>query len=93
MARRKRINQKAAEARQMSSLLNGFEATKPEFLADLEWLMEQRDRGAFIGIADYRRKVLGDRLDKMILLMILPLLWRSAPCNISPGHRGGQTCH
>jgi hypothetical protein len=26
---------------------------------------EQRDKGAFISVADYRRKVLGDQADKM----------------------------
>ena len=31
------------------------------YLADLEWLAEQRDAGAFITVADYRRKVLGDQ--------------------------------
>jgi hypothetical protein len=55
------INRKANAARQLPSLLERVATTKPEFLADLEWLSEQRDQGAFISIADYRHKVLGDK--------------------------------
>jgi hypothetical protein len=31
------------------------------YAPDLEWLLEQRERGAFIRVADYRRKVLGSK--------------------------------
>ena len=34
-------------------------------MADLEWLIEQRDDGAFISEAEYRRAVLGGRADEM----------------------------
>jgi hypothetical protein len=57
------INQQATAARQLPALLDKVKATKPEYLADLEWLRQQRDRGAFISIADYRRSVLGPRAD------------------------------
>ncbi len=55
------INQKAEEARQLPNLLKKAEESKPEYLPDLEWLIEQRDKGAFISVSDYRRKVLGDQ--------------------------------
>jgi hypothetical protein len=32
---------------------------------DLEWLSKQRDNKAFIGIGDYRRKILGKKADSM----------------------------
>ncbi len=54
------INRKAAAAGSLSSLLGKVRASRPENLKDLLWLIEQRDRGAFIRVADYRRKVLGD---------------------------------
>ena len=57
------INAKAHEARKLDNLLAKVKATKPEYLADLEWLAEQRDAGAFISVADYRRKVLGDKAE------------------------------
>ncbi len=59
------INQKAAAANQLPALLKRVEAVKPEFLKDLEWLAEQRDRGAFISVADYRHKVLGAKAARM----------------------------
>ena len=59
------INRKAAEARQFPSLLSRIKETNPKYLADLEWLETQRDRGAFISIADYRSKVLGPKADLM----------------------------
>jgi len=59
------INAKAKAARQMPTLLERVKATHPAYLDDLAWLEEQRDQGAFISIADYRRKVLGDKADDM----------------------------
>jgi hypothetical protein len=59
------INQKAAQAGELPTLLRRVKQTKPEFLDALRWLEEQRDRGAFIRITDYRRKVLGDRAAAM----------------------------
>jgi hypothetical protein len=59
------INRKAAEARKLENLLKRVEEVKPEYLADLQWLEEQRSRGAFISVPDYRRKVLGARADEM----------------------------
>jgi hypothetical protein len=53
------INRKAEQAGQLATLLKKVEATKPEYLQDLEWLVEQRDKSAFISVADYRKKVLG----------------------------------
>ena len=55
------INRQAETARQLPALVNRVKETQPEYLADLEWLTEQRDRGVFISIADYRHKVLGEQ--------------------------------
>jgi hypothetical protein len=55
------INAKAAEAGKLENLLKQVEDTKPEYLEDLAWLTEQRNQGAFISVADYRKKVLGDQ--------------------------------
>ncbi|MGQ9599509.1 MAG: hypothetical protein ACUVWZ_08840 [Anaerolineae bacterium] len=59
------INRKAAEARSLPNLIARLQEIRSPYLADLEWLIEQRDRGAFIRIADYRRKVLGPKADTM----------------------------
>ncbi len=59
------INRRAREAGQLPALLERVRTVQPDYLADLDWLAEQRDRGAFVSIADYRRGVLGDRADTM----------------------------
>jgi hypothetical protein len=59
------INRQAREAGALPALLDRVRATRPDYLADLEWLTEQRDQGAFVSIADYRRSVLGDRAATM----------------------------
>lgn len=59
------INQRAHEARHLPNLMARLKAINSPYLSDLEWLVEQRDRGAFISLADYRRRVLGSRADSM----------------------------
>ena len=59
------INRKAEQAGSLSVLLERVESTKPDFLEDLQWLKLQRDQNAFISVADYRRKVLGDKAETM----------------------------
>jgi hypothetical protein len=59
------INLEAAKNGQFPALLEKVEATKPEYVADLHWLEEQRKGGAFIKLADYRRKVLGEKADQI----------------------------
>lgn len=55
------INKKAAQARQLPALMERVREIKPEYLKDLNWLQEMREQSKFIGVADYRRKVLGSR--------------------------------
>ena len=54
------INAKAREAGKYENLLKKVQEIKPEYLKDLEWLEEQRDRGAFVPVVEFRQKVLGD---------------------------------
>jgi hypothetical protein len=59
------INRKHKQARKMENLFKIVQERKPDAVKDLNWLIEQRDRGAFISVKDYRRKVLGAAADKM----------------------------
>ena len=59
------INAKAREARKLSGLMERLKEEHSPYLADLKWLIAQRDQGAFVSIADFRRSVLGDRADAM----------------------------
>jgi hypothetical protein len=54
------INRKAKVAGQLDNVLAKMQDTNSPHVADIEWLMAQRDAGAFISIDEYRRKVLGD---------------------------------
>jgi hypothetical protein len=59
------INRQAKEARRLPNLISRLQKVAPAYVDDLKWLEEQRDVGAFVSIADYRRQVLGDRADTM----------------------------
>ncbi|MBN2387817.1 MAG: hypothetical protein JXB85_12435 [Anaerolineales bacterium] len=59
------INRKAVEAGQLDNLLARVKAVRPDYLEDLDWLMQQREKKAFISIEDYRWKVLGANAEKM----------------------------
>ncbi|MCK5038543.1 MAG: hypothetical protein KAS16_05540 [Thermoplasmata archaeon] len=59
------INRKAKEAGKLENLMSQLEAKNSPYLADLKWLIEQRDNGAFISIQDYRKKILGDKAEGM----------------------------
>ncbi len=59
------INRKAREARKLENLMARLKESGSSYLADVEWLIEQRDKGAFISKADYRRKVLGEKADSV----------------------------
>lgn len=60
-----KINAKAIEARRLPNLLDRLKQTGSPYSGDIEWLTEQRDRGAFTSVADYREKVLGERAGSM----------------------------
>ncbi|MCF2137089.1 MAG: hypothetical protein K9W43_07555 [Candidatus Thorarchaeota archaeon] len=59
------INRRAREARELDNLMSILEAKKSRYVDDLTWLQEQRDNEAFITIDEYRRKILGDKVDSM----------------------------
>jgi hypothetical protein len=60
------INRRARRAGSLPALLDRVRATNPAAAADLAWLAEQRDAGAFVSVADFRRSVLGDRADSAV---------------------------
>ncbi len=58
------INKKAQEARHLPHLLERLRTMESPYLRNLGWLIAERDKGAFISIPDFRRKVLGDQADE-----------------------------
>jgi len=59
------INRKAQECCKLEAFIIRLEKKKSPFLKDLEWLIQQRDKKAFISIPEYRRKVVGKKADSM----------------------------
>jgi len=60
------INVKAREAQKLPNLFERLRAIKSPYLKNLEWLMAERDKGSFISIPDFRRKVLGKQVDEIV---------------------------
>jgi len=55
------INRKAQEAARLENLTARLKEAKSPYVDDLNWLIEQRDNGAFISMQDYYGRVLGDK--------------------------------
>ena len=55
------INAKAAEAGKLENLLSRLEKEKSPYLSDVKWLTAQKDKKAFVSVAEYRKSVLGER--------------------------------
>jgi len=54
------INRQADAARQLPRLLERLKASGSAYYDDVQWLMAQRDAGAFVSIGAFRRDVLGE---------------------------------
>ena len=55
------INRKAREAGKVENLMARLREKNSPYIKDLEWLIEQRDKGAFITVDEYRKKIIGER--------------------------------
>jgi len=78
------INRKAREARKLDSLMTRLRKKNSPFIKDLEWLIEQRDKGAFISIPAYRRKILGPKADAMKFDKSFAVTLEISACNFFP---------
>jgi len=55
------INRKHQASRKLDYLIKKVKEKNPDYIKDLNWLIEQRNRNAFTSVDDYRKMVLGDR--------------------------------
>ncbi len=78
------INAKANKARKLENLLALVKKTNPDHLKDLEWLQEQRDKGAFISVKDYRKKILGEKADEMVFADDFAVTLEISACQYFP---------
>jgi len=59
------INAHAREACQLPHLSQRLRDIGSPYLKDLEWLTAERDKGSFISVSTFRRRVLGDHFKEM----------------------------
>ncbi|MHA2392356.1 MAG: hypothetical protein ACXAEX_10300 [Promethearchaeota archaeon] len=59
------INKKAKLASNLENILEKLEKLNSEYVKDLEWLMEQRDNNVFISIPEYRKNILGEKINQI----------------------------
>jgi len=59
------INRKAKEAGTIENLMTRLKEKNLPFYNDLRWLMEQRDKEKFITVNEYRRRILGNKINDM----------------------------
>jgi hypothetical protein len=78
------INRRARETGKLENLMARLQAKNSPYVKDLEWLMKQRDTGAFISIPEYRRKILGDKADLMKFDESFAVTLEISACNFFP---------
>jgi predicted house-cleaning noncanonical NTP pyrophosphatase (MazG superfamily) len=59
------INKKAEEAGKIENLMSRLREKNSPYVSDLEWLIEQKDKGSFISVDEYRKKILGNKAEDM----------------------------
>ncbi len=78
------INKKFEESRQLESIYKKLKTVQPAYIDDLEWLIKQRDNEAFISVSDYRRKVLGNAVDRVEFDESLAVTLELSACQYFP---------
>lgn len=78
------INRKSRDARKLENLMERLETKNSSYVEDLEWLIEQRDSRAFVSIPEYRRKILGDKVDSMKFDESFAVTLEISACNFFP---------
>lgn len=80
----KEINRKAREASRLEYLLERLEKKNLDFLKKLENLIEKRDKGEFVSIPEYRRRILGERVDSISFDEAYAITLEISACNFFP---------
>jgi hypothetical protein len=59
------VNKKFEEARKLETIYEKLADVNPDYIDNLEWLIKQRDNESFISVNEYKRKILGNAIDRM----------------------------
>ena len=63
----KAINEKAQQAREPENMMQRLKEMDSPYVPDLEWLMEQRDKKAFVSMDDYCQNLVGKDADSSFI--------------------------
>ncbi len=80
----KEINRRAEEAGRLECLKERLGGSNPAYLEELNWLQDRRDDGAFIGLDEYRGRVLGDAAGSVEFDESLAVTLEISACNFFP---------
>lgn len=78
------INRKAREACKLENLMARLRAKNSPYVKNLEWFIKQRDKGAFISVPEYRRKILEEKADSMKFDESFAVTLEISACNFFP---------
>lgn len=78
------LNERAAEAGRLETLMRKMELSGSPYLNDIQWLREQREKGAFISVPEYRRKVLGAKAEDTLRNEANPVTLEISPLQYFP---------
>jgi len=78
------INRKAREAQKVENIMEKLEKRGSPYVKDLEWLIDQRDNDAFVSIPEYRRKILGEKVESMKFDESFAVTLEISACNFFP---------
>lgn len=57
------INKKAIESGKLPNIFRKLKKVNPAYVKNLEWLIKERDRQAFVSVGDYRKQILGNKIN------------------------------
>ena len=76
-----KINQKAREAGRIENLMGRLKKKNSQYYEDLQWLIEQKNKGSFITIDEYRKKIFQEEIHKKCTGSRSRFYNHSAPCS------------
>jgi len=78
------INHKAQKAGKIENLLNRLSDKNSKYINDLEWLIKQKENNSFISVNEYRKKILGDKINKINFNEDFPVTLEISACQYFP---------
>jgi archaellum component FlaC len=78
------INKKARESGKLENLIDRLEKKNASYVSDVNWLMKQKDQESFINVDEYRKKILGKKIDDFTFNEDCPVTLEISACQYFP---------